>query len=62
LMRRYVDGDAAATLSRMHRELALRMEADRNENWRIIQRLRIALQLALIALVLEILAWLLAIA
>jgi hypothetical protein len=32
------------------------------EHWRIIQRLRLALQLALIFLVLEILAWLLAIA
>jgi hypothetical protein len=62
LLKQYVDGDAPATVSQMHRALALRMEEDRRSNWRIIQRLRIALQLALILLVLDILAWLLAIA
>jgi hypothetical protein len=62
LLRHYIDGDSRTTLSQLHRELALRMEADRAKNWRIIQRLRIALQLALVLLVLEILAWLFAIA
>jgi len=58
----YVDGDRPATMSEMYRQLALRIEADRASNWRIFQRLRLALQAALILLVLEILAWLLAIA
>jgi hypothetical protein len=46
LLQRYVDGDAPVTMSEMYRTLALRMEADRRSNWRIIQRLRVALQLA----------------
>jgi hypothetical protein len=62
LLKQYVDGDAPATVSQMHRALALRMEEDRKSNWRIIQRLRVALQLALILLLLDILAWLFAIA
>jgi hypothetical protein len=62
LLRQYVDGPTPASMSEMYREQALRMEEDRKSNWRIIQRLRIALQLALIFLVLEILAWLFAIA
>jgi hypothetical protein len=49
-------------MSAMHRALALQAEADRAANWRIIQRLRLALQTALILLLLEILAWLFAIA
>jgi hypothetical protein len=49
-------------MSEMHRELALRIEADRINNWRIIQRLRLALQLSLIFLLLEIVAWLFSIA
>jgi hypothetical protein len=62
LLKQYVDGNPTVTMSEMHRALALRMEADRKSNWRIIQRLRVVLQLALVLLVLEILAWLLAIA
>lgn len=62
LLKQYVDGDTPASMSEMLRGLALRMEGDRRSNWRIIQRLRVALQLALVLLVLEILAWLLAIA
>ena len=62
LLDRYVDGDRPATMSEMYRELALRIEADRAGNWRIFQRLRLALQAALILLLLEIVAWLLAIA
>jgi hypothetical protein len=46
----------------MHRALALRIKADMAGNWRIIQRLRVALQIALILLLLDILAWLFAIA
>lgn len=62
LLRQYVDDDAGVTMSDMHRTLALRAETDRADNWRIIQRLRLALQFALIFLLLEILAWFLAIA
>ena len=40
---------------------ALRIKTDMANNWRIIQRIRVALQLSLIALLLEILAWLVAI-
>jgi hypothetical protein len=62
LLSKYVDSSAHVTMSEMHRELALRIEADRLNNWRIIQRLRVALQLSLILLLLEILAWLFSIA
>ncbi len=62
LLKTYVDADRQLTMSEMYRALALRLEADRSSNWRIIQRLRVALQLALILLLLEIFAWCLAIA
>jgi hypothetical protein len=62
LLAGYVDGETHATMSAMHRALALQAEADRAANWRIIQRLRLALQAALVLLLLEILAWLFAIA
>jgi hypothetical protein len=58
LLRQYVDGDSAATRSEIHRELALRIKADMNDNWRVIQRIRIAVQLSLVFLVAEILGWL----
>lgn len=60
LLRDY--GDGAASVSEMHRALALRLEAYRAGNWRIIQRLRLALQFALILFISEIFAWLVAIA
>lgn len=62
LLKLYVDGDAGATMAEMQRSLALRIEADRVSNWSIIQRLRVALQAAFVLLLLEILAWLFAIA
>lgn len=62
LLKQYVDDDPRGTMSKMHRALALRIETDRATNWRIIQRLRLALQIALILLLLEILAWFIAIA
>lgn len=49
-------------MSEMHRARALRIKKDMANNWRIIQRIRIALQLALIVLLLEILTWLVSIA
>ena len=48
LLGRYVDVETRVTMSEMYRELALQIENDRASNWRIIQRLRLALQLALI--------------
>lgn len=60
LLVRYVD--SGATMPTMHRELALQIKHDLAANWRVIQRLRIALQLSLVLLFCEILAWLLAIA
>ena len=62
LLEKYVDSDPGANLSDMHRALAIRIETDRTNNWRIIRRLRLALQLALVFLLLEILAWFLAVA
>jgi hypothetical protein len=46
----------------IHRELALRIKSDWQRNGRVIHRLREALQLALILLLVEIAAWLFSIA
>ena len=62
LLGTYVDTDRPATLSEMHRALVLRLKKDMASNWRIIRRVRTALQVALIALLLNILAWFSAIA
>ena len=62
LLHQFVDSGDRMTMSAMHRALALRIKADMARNWRIIQRLRVALQIALVFLLLDILAWLLAIA
>jgi hypothetical protein len=61
LLRRYVRTEPGASLSVMYVELALRIKADMIGNWRIIQRIRVALQIALILLLLEIAAWFLSI-
>ena len=61
LLHQYVDGKQPATLSAMHRALALRIKADMADNWKIIHRLRVALQVALVFLLMNILAWFLAI-
>jgi hypothetical protein len=62
LLRRYIDDGADVKMPEMYRALALRNEADRVDNWQVIQRLRIVLQFALIFLLFDILAWFLAIA
>lgn len=62
LITRYVEGDAPETMSAMHRALSLRIKSDMAGNWRIFQRLRLALQIALVLLLFNILAWLFAIA
>jgi hypothetical protein len=46
----------------MHRALALRIKADWQSNGRLVRRMRQAFQLALVLLLLDLLAWLLAIA
>ena len=61
LLTSFVDRDEPATMAEMHRALALRIKTDMANNWRIIQRIRVALQLSLIVLLLEILAWLVSI-
>lgn len=61
LLTRFVDDEPSASMPRIYRTLALRIKADMVSNWRIIQRMRVALQLALILLLLEILAWLVSI-
>jgi hypothetical protein len=62
LIAQYVDVADPVPMAAMHRELALRIEADRQRNGRLLRRLREALQLALVLLMLEILAWLISIA
>ena len=57
LLRDYVD-DKHATMTDMHRALALRAEGDRRSNGPLVRRIRIALEVALVLLLLEILAWL----
>jgi hypothetical protein len=61
LLKSFVDREKPATMSEMHRALALRIKTDMANNWRIIQRIRVALQVCLIVLLLEILAWLVSI-
>jgi hypothetical protein len=56
LLDQYIDSDKHVTMSTINRALALRIKADMTSNWRIIQRLRIALQCSLALLLLEILA------
>jgi hypothetical protein len=66
LLSQYVDVEAPATMTEMHRALALRLKGYQQRNQRIIRRIREAFQLSLILLLilllLEILAWLLSIA
>jgi hypothetical protein len=57
----YVAREDPLTMSAIHRELALRIKTDMSNNWRIIQRIRVALQMGLVVLLLEIIAWLLSI-
>jgi hypothetical protein len=62
LLATYVDREAPASLTEMHRTLAIRIKQDMASNWRIIQPMRVALQVALILFLLELLVWLLSIA
>ena len=62
LLARYVDVADPIPMVAMHRDLALRIKADWVQNGRTVRRLREALQVALILLLLEIVAWLFSIA
>jgi hypothetical protein len=62
LLRDYVDAPAPATMTEMHRALALRLKTYQLRNQRILRRIREAFQLALILLLVEIVAWLFSIA
>jgi hypothetical protein len=62
LIARYVDVAEPMSMAAMHRELALQIKADWQRNGRIVRRLREALQIALILLVVEIVVWLFSIA
>ena len=58
LLARYVDVAQPISMADIHRELALRIKSDWQRNGRTVRRLREALQLALILLLVEIAAWL----
>jgi hypothetical protein len=62
LLGRYIDTSQPVTTSEMHRSMALQITRDWAHNGRIVRRLRQALQLALVLLLLQILAWYLSIA
>ena len=62
LLARYVDVAEPMSMSAIHRELALQIKSDWQQNGRIVRRLREALQLALILLLFEIVAWFVSIA
>jgi hypothetical protein len=62
LLGQFVDGETPVSLSAMHRALALRIEADMKDNWATFQRLRVMLQIALTLLLINIAAWMFAIA
>jgi hypothetical protein len=62
LLVRYVDVADPKPMPTIHRELALQIKSDWQQNGRIVHRLREALQLALILLLFEIVAWLASIA
>ena len=62
LLTAYVDSDPPATMSDMHRALALRIKADAHRNGQLLRRMREAFQLALVFLLLDLIAWLIAVA
>jgi hypothetical protein len=62
LLDRYVDAPQPASMSEIHRSLALRIKDDWTRNGRVVRRIREAFQLALILLLAQILVWFLSIA
>jgi hypothetical protein len=57
LLDQFVDAPEPASMSDMHRTLALRIKADSAGNGHIVKRMREAFQIALILLILQILVW-----
>jgi len=62
LLGHYIDGPRPASISEMQRELALKLKTYMESNGRLIRRTRLALQLAFILLLVEIIVWLVSIA
>jgi hypothetical protein len=62
LIERYVDRQPPASMADMHRELALRIEADMGRNGRLLLRMRVSCQIALVLLLVNLIMWLLSIA
>jgi hypothetical protein len=62
LLRKYVDIETPPDISQMYRELALQIRDDWHTNGRVVRKMRQAFQYALVALMLNILAWLASIA
>src|SRR5262249_19315079 len=62
LLARYIDSDDPSDMNNMYRSLALQIETDWRRNGRVVKRMREALQLALVLLLFNILAWLFSIA
>lgn len=62
LLDAYVDADQPASMGDMHHRLALQIKADWRRNGRIVRHLRELFQVALIALLAEIVVWMLAVA
>jgi len=62
LLAEFCEDESQSTLDAMHHTLSSRIKNDLDDNWRIVQRLRVGLQLALVLFVLNIVAWLFAIA
>ena len=62
LLARFVAVAEPVPMAAMHRELALQIKADWTRNGRVVRRLREAMQVALILLLAEIVAWLFSIA
>ena len=62
LLDTYVDNDQPASMTQMHRDLALRIKQDWRRNGLLVRRMREAFQLALVLLLCNILAWLISIA
>ena len=62
LLDTYVDTATPATLAEMLRHLALRIRDDMRRNDGVLRRIRIAGQLALVLLLVDLLAWMFSIA
>jgi hypothetical protein len=62
LITRYVDVAEPVPMAAIHRDLALQIKTDWKTNGRIVRHLREALQIALLLLIAEIVAWLFSIA